>query len=82
MEKSYTFIPTKFQVYTPIQTYFNFVYYTQPLGFQIFYNDAMTEYTTCQYVNGISLCEKVVALPLQFSVAGHMTYFGIDFNKC
>lgn len=82
VEKTYTFIPSKFKVYTPIQTYFNFVYYTQPLGFQIFYNDAMTEYTTCQYVNGISLCEKVVALPLQFTVAGHMTYFGIEFEKC
>jgi len=82
VQKSYTFIPSKFKVYTPLQTYFTFVYYTQPIGYQIFYNDAMTEYTTCQYVNEISLCEKVVALPLQFTIAGHMTYFGIDFNKC
>lgn len=80
--KTYTFIPTTFKVYSPLQTYFNFVYYTQPIGYQIFYNELMTEYTTCMYVNGISLCEKVVALPLQFSVEGHMTYFGVNFDVC
>jgi len=80
--KAYTYIPTTFKVYTPIQTYSTFIYYTQPIGFQIFYNDLMTEYTTCQYVNGISLCEKVVSLPLQFSVVGHLTYFGINLDKC
>jgi hypothetical protein len=81
-QKKYIFLPSKFTVYTPFQTYFQFVYYTQPIGYQIFYNDLMTEYTTCQYLNGISLCEKVVDLPLQFTVEGHMTYFGVDFNKC
>lgn len=82
VSNSYTYIPTTFKVYTPLQTYFTFVYYTQPIGFQIFYNDAMTEYTICQYVNGISLCEKVVTLPLQFSNIEHFTYFGNDFTKC
>jgi hypothetical protein len=80
--KTYIFIPSKFINYTPFQTYFQFVYYTQPIGYQIFYNDSMTEYTTCQYLNGISLCEKVVELPLQFTTVGHMTYFGVDFDKC
>jgi hypothetical protein len=80
--KSYTYIPATFKVYTPLQTYFTFVYYTQPIGYQIFYNDNMTEFTTCQYVNGISLCEKVISLPLQFTALTHMTYFGINFDKC
>jgi hypothetical protein len=80
--KTYTFIPTTFKVYSPLETYFNFVYYTQPIGYQIFYNDSMTDYTTCMYINGISLCEKVVALPLQFSVEVHMSYFGVYFYNC
>jgi len=71
-----------FKVYTPIQTYLSFVYYTQPIGYQIFYNDSMSEYTTCQYVNGISLCEKVVTLPMKFTTTEHMTYFGISLDKC
>jgi hypothetical protein len=82
--KSYTYVPTPttFKIYNPIQTYSSFVYYTQPIGYQIFYNDSMTTYTTCKYINGISLCEKFISLPLQFTTFTHMSYFGINFDMC
>lgn len=81
---NFTYIPsyTEMKVYTPIDTYFTFIYYTQPIGYQIFYNDAMTEYTHCQYSHGISQCEKIITLPNDFSSESHITYFNINFEKC
>lgn len=78
------YIPTysQIKVYSPIDTYFSFVYYTQPIGYQIFYNDAMTEYTHCQYSNGISQCEKIITLPNEFTVENHLSYFNVNFEKC
>jgi len=62
--------------------YFRYIYYSQPLGTQIFYNAGMTSYTVCSYVNGISSCELKFKLPSTFSSVSHYTYYGIDFSKC
>jgi len=82
--KYYTYIPSykQIKVYTPIETYFTFLYYTQPVGYHILYNDSMTEYVTCQYKNGISQCEKIITIPNEFTVENHVTYFNVNFEKC
>jgi hypothetical protein len=80
------YIPTVTTIttsYTPIETYFNFIYYTQPIGYLIFYdNAAMTTYTRCEYIGGISTCEKKMVLPASFTVASHKIYYGLNFDQC
>jgi hypothetical protein len=81
------FVPTETSItivrnYSPLQIYFNFIYYTQPIGYMIYYNDEMTTYKTCEYMGGISLCEKTVTLPSSFTIDTHSHYFGIKFDDC
>ena len=81
------FVPTETSItivrnYSPLQIYFNFIYYTQPIGYMIYYNNEMTTYKTCEYMGGISLCEKVVTLPSSFTIDTHSHYFGIKFDDC
>lgn len=78
------FIPnlTTIKNYTPIETYLQFVYYTQPVGIEIFYNDSFDTYETCSYENGISVCEKKTVLPTSFTIDSHLQYYGISFNQC
>jgi len=68
--------------YSPIDTYFTFIYYSQPIGYHILYNDVMTNYNICQYINGTSVCEKVFALPNEFNSQSHFQYFNLNFNIC
>jgi hypothetical protein len=81
------FVPTESSItivrnYSPLQIYFNFIYYTQPIGYMIYYNDEMTTYKTCEYMGGVSICEKVVTLPSSFAIDTHTHYFGIRFDDC
>jgi hypothetical protein len=78
------FIPkfSQFKTYTPIETYFKFIYYTQPIGLELFYDETMSSYETCSYVNGISTCERYVSLPSSFSIDSHNNYYGIRFDQC
>lgn len=62
--------------------YFRYIYYSQPLGIQIFYNPTMTSFTVCKYIHGVSSCELKLKLPAKFSSSSHKTYYGIDFSKC
>jgi hypothetical protein len=65
-----------------IKTYNKYIFYTQPMGIQIFYNSSMSNFRRCVYVAGISNCEKVISLPTSFSAASHMVYYGIHFDQC
>lgn len=65
-----------------INTYHKYIYYTQPIGREIFYNSAMTNYKTCAYVNGIPACEKINKLPSSFTATSHKVYYGINFDQC
>jgi hypothetical protein len=65
-----------------VKTYYQYIYYTQPVGVQIFYNTSMTNYQRCNYIAGISSCEKVVNLPTSFTASAHKNYYGINFDKC
>ena len=73
---------TEVRTYTPIQIYLNFIYYTQPIGYEIFYNEEMTTYKTCEYSNGISVCESKTVLPTSFTIESHTSYFGVNFEQC
>jgi len=64
------------------EIYFNFIYYTQPIGYEIFYDNDMTTYKTCQYSDGISICEKFVSLPTSFTIESHRMYYGVNFDQC
>jgi len=69
--------------YTPIETYFKFIYYTQPIGYLIFYDDAaMVSYKTCEYVAGVATCEKRIVLPPSFTILAHQVYYGLNFDQC
>jgi len=65
-----------------VQSYYKYIYYTQPVGREIFYNNSMTIYKPCVYISGISSCEKSVTLPTSFSSAAHKVYYGVNFDKC
>jgi hypothetical protein len=65
-----------------VRTYIKYVYYTQPLGREVFYNNAMTTFARCTYVRGVSSCEKRVQLPQRFTAAAHKTYYGVNFDQC
>jgi len=65
-----------------VNTYYKYYYYTQPLGYQIFYNPTMTNYQRCLYVNGIPTCEKVLTLPKTFTTKNHKVYYNINFEEC
>ncbi len=62
--------------------YIRFIYYTQPIGRQIFYNSRMTTYRPCNYMNGISSCERLIRVPTTFTNDSHRVYYGIDFSTC
>jgi hypothetical protein len=62
--------------------YFRYIYFSQPLGTQIFYNADMTSYTVCTYIGGVSSCEKRYKLPEVFSSSAHNVYYGINFSNC
>lgn len=70
------------QIDNQVKTYIRYIYYTQPIGREIFYNSDMTSYKSCHYVNGVSNCEKKEDLPTSFTSSAHKTYFGIDFEQC
>ena len=70
------------ETYSDEDIYLNLIYYTQPIGYEIFYNDEMTLYSTCNYEDGISICEKQNKMPEIFKIAPHNTYYGAAFNKC
>jgi len=65
-----------------VNYYFRYIYYSQPLGTQIFYNASMTSFRICTYVNGVSSCELKFKLPSTFSSTSHNTYYNIDFSRC
>merc|ERR1711957_1093902 len=65
-----------------LKYYTRFIYYSQALGTQIFYNAGMTAFKICKYVKGISSCELKFKLPATFSSTSHHKYYGIDFSKC
>jgi hypothetical protein len=67
---------------TLINTYYKYIFYTQPLGREIFYNPAMTSYRPCVYVQGVSNCDKIVSLPTSFTTNSHKVYYGINFDQC
>jgi hypothetical protein len=75
-------IPIIRKHYVNYNNYFRYIYYSQPLGIQIFYNSSMTSYTVCSYVNGIPSCELKYKLPITFSSNSHNTYYNIDFSSC
>ena len=84
---TYYYLPTTTYIsvvesYTPLEVYLNFMLYTQPIGFEIFYNSQMTTFRTCRYMNGISICERSVALPATFTVESHRVYYGVNFDQC
>jgi len=78
------YIPTikSVKTYTPVQTYTKFIYYTQPLGYEIFYDDGMLSYQVCSYSNGISSCESALTLPSTFTIDPHYSYYGVRFDQC
>merc|ERR1711957_936206 len=65
-----------------LKYYTRFIYYSQALGTQIFYNAGMTAFKICKYVKGISSCELKFKLPATFSSSSRHKYYGIDFSKC
>jgi len=65
-----------------IKTYYKYIYYTQPIGREVFYNSAMTNYQNCAYLRGVSSCEKTLAMPTSFTSASHKVYYGINFDMC
>jgi len=67
---------------TPVQYYTQFIYYTQPIGYEIFYDDKMTSYQTCSYIGGVSTCESTIKIPDSFRIDSHLTYYGVRFDQC
>lgn len=65
-----------------VKTYYKYIFYTQPIGREIFYDPSMTRFTTCSYVRGVSNCERRLVVPRVFTSASHKTYFGVNFEHC
>jgi hypothetical protein len=81
------FIPTHkvmvtYETFSDEDIFLKLIYYSQPIGYQIFYNDKMTSYSVCEYENGISVCERAFDLPIQFEATPHVSYFDANFNQC
>jgi len=69
------------QLYS-VNTYYKYIYYTQPIGTEIFYDSGMTTFKICRYIAGISSCERHIKLPATFTVDSHQYYYGINFEQC
>jgi hypothetical protein len=78
------YIPTitYVQHLTPVQVYLKYIYYTQPLGYEIYYDTGMSSYQICEYIEGVANCERLVSLPTSFQVESHKIYYGINFDTC
>ena len=58
----------------------NDLYYTQPIGKYILYNQDMTIYKYCPYKKDIPDCEKFIEVPSLFTIEAHNIYYNITFN--
>jgi len=56
------------------------IFYTQPLGKYILYNNSMTKYKYCQYKKEMPVCEEFIDLPNNFSMDTHKIYFNLEFK--
>lgn len=82
-----TYVPTittikKVETYKIEQIFYKFIYYTQPIGLEIFYDDKMTSYKSCDYKMGVSVCEESLSLPTSFKVESHKLYYDELFDQC
>jgi hypothetical protein len=59
------------------------MFYSQPLGTELFYNGPnFSDYQLCNYVNGIPVCEKDIAIPSTFSPDVHRIYYNTNLELC
>jgi hypothetical protein len=65
-----------------MKNYKKYIFYSQPIGQQILYNEDMTSYNKCSYKNNIPNCEEKLKIPASFSIMNNFNYFNFKFDKC
>ena len=58
------------------------LFYTQPLGTELFYGNAFNRVERCNYVNGVPVCERDIRLPQTFSPNVHRFYYNMNIETC
>jgi hypothetical protein len=71
----------KKQIFRP-EVKIDHVFYSPPIGNELFYTSNMDRFVNCRFINGISNCEKKLSLPETFSSSSHHVYYDINFNEC
>jgi len=56
------------------------VYYSQPMGAEVFYSNRFKKFQVCTYFKGIPNCEK--QLPKNFKAGAGSNYFGTNVENC
>jgi len=62
--------------------YFTNIYFTQPFGKLIYYNQRNKSLKYCSYLDSITQCESDVNIPVKIDINAHMTYYDENFDKC
>jgi len=58
------------------------IFYSQPLGTELFYAKGFEKVENCGYVNGIPVCEKGIQLPKTFTPEVHRNYYNMNLELC
>jgi len=76
------YIPPVIKTEAPAIIYQRYLYYSQPLGFEILCDENCSTYEVCSYIDGIPKCEEKIIIPDTFTIESHFSYFGIRFDQC